>query len=153
MQCTPRGKHFQLLHRSRPKQKVKRPPKNYKSQQETNSPSDTSKSFFFFCLWRGLEITRRLQAFPPRGGKAAPVTLLRDPSPTRPTPVKLEPRPSPASLSLLPNPDPCHPPPGAPRWWGTQEHPPLARRRPPAETRPRLDAGAPARTHSRGALL
>lgn len=32
--CTPWGKHFQLLHPKRPKQKVKRPPAYYKSQQE-----------------------------------------------------------------------------------------------------------------------
>ena len=83
----------------------------------------------------------RLQS---RGGKAAPVTSLSDPSPTRPTPVKLEPRPLPAALPSLPNPDSCQPPPGAPRRWGTGRVPTPAGTRPPAETRPRLDAAAPA---------
>lgn len=109
--------------------------------------SPTGTSFFCFFVFvlhlmgsRNHPPPARLQS---RGGKAAPVTSLSDPSPTRPTPVKLEPRPLPAALSSLPNPDSCQPPVGAPRRWGTGRVPTPAGTRSPAETRPRLDAAAP----------
>lgn len=84
-------------------------------------------------------------SLPSRGGKAAPVTSLRDPSPTRPTPVKLEPRPLPVALPSLPIPGPCHPPPGAPRRWGTRRDPHSAGTLPPAKTRPRQTPRRPPR--------
>lgn len=81
---------------------------------------------------------------PSRGGKAAPVTSLSDPSPTRSTPVKREPRPLPAALPSFPTPDPCQPPPGAPPPRGGRGGPSSRRDPARAETRPRLDAAAPA---------
>lgn len=49
---TPRGKHFQMLHRGRPKQKVERPPEDYKSQMGKNLSSNLVFLFFFsfFCI-------------------------------------------------------------------------------------------------------
>ena len=44
----PEENTFQLLHRRRPKQKVKRPPEDYKPQQEKNLSTRHQLVFFFF---------------------------------------------------------------------------------------------------------
>ncbi|XP_064126212.1 cbp/p300-interacting transactivator 4-like [Loxodonta africana] len=80
---------------------------------------------------------------PPPASDLAPVTSLSQPSPTRPTPVNLEPRPLLAVLPSLRIPEPCHPPPDPPRWWGARRNPLSPGPGSGAKTRPRLDAPAP----------
>lgn len=154
----PAGKPFQLLHPRRPRQTATRPPANYEPPLETSPPPDTRLFVLFLEDFSPPRLTGPRNCPPPaslqsRGGKAAPVTSLRDGSPTRRTPVKPQPDPfrrlCPRSRIrtpvTLPRPRP------ALRRGGDTEGP-SSRGPAPGEDAPPPGTAAPAPTHPPGAL-
>lgn len=138
MQCKLRGKGSQLLHRKTAKEKVN-PPRGVlgistEEKKRGRKKTNTGRLFFLYRLFQlFLHLTGALRDPPaPRRGvsgvEPAPVTSLGSRSPTRPTPVKPQPRPLRDALPV------AHEP-------GTVS----ARRRHPAEVGDRRDPGDPRR--------
>lgn len=82
----------QLLHRVRPKLKVRRPPEYSSSQPVKNSPTDTIFVFLFFIFLRLMDARNDPLPLSLTRGNCT-CHFVQDPRPTRPTRVKLKPRP------------------------------------------------------------
>lgn len=102
MQRELRGKGSQLLHRRTAKEKVNPPrgcsgsPREEKKEEERKqTPVDFKKNIYFnsVCIRRGALRDPPAPRLGVAGVEPAPVTSLGSRSPTRPTPVKPQPRP------------------------------------------------------------
>lgn len=148
--CTPRGKHFQLLHPRRSKQKVQRPLQNYRSQQEKNSPPDTCFSPFF-PFDGASKLAAACEPAAPRR-KGGTCHFAQGPEPHPPDTCQAGAETPPGSPPRAPEPRPLSPTSRSSAAVGDTEGPSSRRDPAPGGDAPPPDAAAPADAHPRGAL-
>lgn len=153
MQCTPRGKHFQLLHRKRPKQKVKLDHRNATNLNRRQTLHQTLVSHFSFL--RSMAPRKHpppasLSAWRRKGGTCH---FAQGPEPHPPDTCQAGAETPPGFPPLAPEPRPLSPSSRRSVVVGDRGESSSRRDTAGAETRPRLNAGVPAPTHSQGALL